>query len=157
MKNYLSERFFFGRFHLVFHIVYFSTREIVYNNVFLKFCKLWNGISFIFFSIESPKIIVVGAFVLVFLLNMVFPRPCLNHSYYSLMSSCKISQRFVEEKSFLVSAFFIFDDFRGVWNWYSRLSLVLPVLFSLLLLNGLSCLTSFNDRQESLWWQHFWI
>ena len=149
MKNYLSERFFFGRFHLVFHIVYFSTREIVY--VFLKFCKLWNGISFIFSSIESPKIIVVGAFVLVFLLNMVFPRPCLNHSCYRLdhfrldhdRSSCKISERFVEEKSFLVSAFFIFDDFRGVWNWYSRLSLVLPVLFSLLLLNGLSCSTSF--------------
>ena len=42
-----------------------------------------------------------------------------------------------------VCFFFIFDNFWGVWNWYLRLSLVLPVLLLLLLPNGFGCPISF--------------
>ena len=45
MTNYLSGRFFVSSFHVVFHLIYFSTREMFYNKVLLKFSSLWSGTS----------------------------------------------------------------------------------------------------------------
>ena len=76
-----------------------------------------------FFSIESSKITVIGAFVFVFLFDIIFTNSLLESELlpigsflfrsrsFSLMSSCKSSN---EGKSLLLSAFLIFDDFQGV-------------------------------------------
>ena len=59
-----------------------------------------------FFSIESPKIAVECAFVFKFLFDIVFALSLLE-SELSLIGSFRLDQ----EKSLLVSAFFIFNDF----------------------------------------------
>ena len=76
MKNYLCRWFFLGRFHVVFHIVYFSTREMFCNNVLLKFSRPWNGMFIYIFTIESPKITATGDSVFAFLLDTVSHCPC---------------------------------------------------------------------------------
>ena len=106
MKNYLSRWFFLRRFHLVFHIVYFSTREMFCNNVVLKICSLWNEIPYTFFRIESPKITALGAFVFVFLFDIDFS--------LSLLESDLLSIGSFSFRSWFFFFFFLTSSFKKV-------------------------------------------
>ena len=73
------------------------------------------------FSIDYPKITLIGAFGLVFLFDIVLYLSLLDQSFFfrswsfSSMLSCKVSKQFGEEKYLLVSAFFHFSQFfRGL-------------------------------------------
>ena len=143
---------------MVFHIVYFSTRNVLKcftTMYFLNRVALGMVFPYTFCSMESPKITFLGAFVFVFLIDIAFSLPLLQAELlsigsfsfrswlFSLISSCKIWKRSVKKNLYWCLHIFIFDDFRGVSNRYSLLSLVLPVLFSFLLPNSFGCLTSF--------------
>ena len=77
-------------------------------------------------------------FVFKFLFDIVFSLFLLE-SELLLIGSFRLDQ----EKSLLVSAFFIFNGFWGVWNWYLLFWLVLPVLLYFLLPNGFGFPTLF--------------
>ena len=117
---------------------------------FLNFGAFEIVCPYAFFNIHSPKVTVAGALFLCFCSTLFFSCPCWSeNSYYWLDHFCLDHDRFVwccliklkngsvKKNLYCCLLFFIFDDFRGVWNWYSWLSVVLPVLFSLLLFSFL--------------------
>ena len=66
MNNYLYRLFFLRGFYMIIHTLSFCAWEMLYHNIFLTLYWFRDSVTIEVFTIESPRMTVVGALVLGF-------------------------------------------------------------------------------------------